>query len=421
MAVSAAGRKRFAIGERVPKRAAEPATIEELASVLRDADERGDAVVLFGGGTLQGIGARPERYDVAVSLGAIAGIAAYEHHDLTVSVHAGTTVEEFARVLRAEGQFVPIDAPRPAQGTVGGALAAGWLGPRRLTYGRTRDLVIGSTVVLADGTIASAGGMVVKNVSGYDMSKLYVGSLGTLGAIARVNFKTLPAPPVQRVAIARLPERTRARAIAHVRALVLEPSAALAIRGFDSDIDGRDGIDGRLLLFFEGSAAVVERATRDLRSALGAAGVPETTIVDAAAPDVLQRAIDAYVAPLRGRSVTYRFLGLPDAMETTEAAIAALASVHGLSCDTICDLRSGDVIARAGAGNASALETRIVPFDDELHDEPRSVAIVDVPAPLRARLNAWGAPPGAISAMRELKARFDPRGTLAPGRFVGGI
>jgi glycolate oxidase FAD binding subunit len=420
MAVSAE-RKRFTIGERAPKRVAEPTTIEEFATSLRDADERGEAVVLFGGGTLQGIGAVPERYDLALSLCAIAGVVAYEHRDLTVSALAGTRLDELAQTLGANGQFVPIDAPRPASGTIGGALAAGWLGPRRQTYGRARDFVIGSTVVLADGTIAKAGGMVVKNVSGYDMSKLYVGSLGTLGALVRVNFKTLPMPALRRAAIARLPERTRGHAIANVRALPLEPTAALAVRGFASEIDGRDAIDGRIIVLFEGSAVTVERATRDLRSALGAAGVPETTIVDAAALDLLQRVVDAYVAPLRGRSVTYRLLGLPDAVESNEARIAELARVHGLSCETICDLRCGDVIARVGAGNAAALLTRVVPFDDELHDVLRSVAILDAPAPLRARLNAWGEPPGAIAVMRDLKARFDPRATLAPGRFVGGI
>jgi glycolate oxidase FAD binding subunit len=420
MAVSAE-RKRFAIGDRAPKRVAEPATIEALASALRDADERGEAVVLFGGGTLQGIGAPPERYDVALSLCAIAGIAAYEPHDLTVCALAGTRLDELARTLEANGQFVPIDAPRPASGTVGGALAAGWLGPRRQTYGRARDLVIGSTAVLADGTIAKAGGMVVKNVSGYDMSKLYIGSLGTLGALASVNFKTLPMPEVHRAAIARLPERTRGHAIANVRALAIEPTAALAVRGFAAEIDGRDAIDGRLVLLFEGSGAAVERATRDLRSALGAAGVPETTIVDAGALDILQRVVDAYTAAVRGRSVTYRFFGLPAEVESLAANIERLARTHALTCETICDLRSGDLVARLSGGNASVLETRVIPFDDELHDQPRRVTVIDAPSSLRAKLNAWGEPPAALATMRELKARFDPRGTLAPGRFVGGI
>jgi glycolate oxidase FAD binding subunit len=410
----------FAIGGRAPARVVEPRDEVELAAALRGCDEAGESLVLFAGGTLQGIGSRPRRYDVAVDLARLSGIIAYEPRDLTVAAWAGTTLDALARRLARHGQFLPIDAPLPKRGTVGGALAAGWLGPRRARYLRPRDLVIGSTVALADGTLAKAGGMVVKNVTGYDMSKLYVGSLGTLAAIARVNFRTLPLPEVQRIALAPLPEGTRPRAAAHVRALEVEPSAALFIRGFP-EAGGDDGLDGRAFLLFEGSAAVVDRATRDLRSAIGTAGVPTTTIVDRGAGAALQRAVDAYVASRSGGpSVTYRSLGLPSDVEGRAAVACDIASLHELRCETICDMRSGDLIARV-SGNGVALDEAGVPFDDALHDALPNATILASPERMSGMLSAWGRPPDSIETMRRLKERFDPRGTLAPGRFVGGL
>jgi glycolate dehydrogenase FAD-binding subunit len=410
----------YALGGVAPQRVVAPTSVEALAAELAACDAGAAAVVLFGGATLQGVGARPARYDVACDLRRLSGVAAYEPSDLTISVRAGTTLSALARTLAKHGQFVPLDAPLPARGTVGGALASGWLGPRVATYGRGRDFVIGSTVVLADGTVAKAGGMVVKNVTGYDMSRLYCGSLGTLGALAIVNLKTLPLPAVRRAAIAPLPEATRARTVEHVRALTLEPTAALVVHGF-REIAGSDGIDGRLLLFFEGSQATVDRATRDMRSALGAAGVPATTIVDGGAGDVLQHAIDACVAVTAERSATYRWSGLPSDAEARCAAVARIAKRHALGCDSLVDLRAGIVVLRVSAATGDAFDERIVPFDDAFHDAATRVVLLQSPERIRERLDAWGAPPPSFSAMRDLKARFDPRATLAPGRFVGGL
>ncbi len=410
----------YALGGRVPSRIVFPASPAELAETLRSCDAAGEAVVVFGGGTLQGFGNAPARYDVAIGLGALDRTLAYEYRDLTIAVEAGMTVGALERTLAKDRQFVPLDAPRRAVSTVGGTIASGWLGPRRATHGRPRDLLIGTTAVLADGTIAKAGGMVVKNSTGYDLSRLYAGSLGTLAVLVRTNFKTKPLPALQRVALAALPEGTRERAVAHVLALELEPAAALVIGGFAGEIDGHDGIDGRILLFFEGSERAVERATRDVRSALGAAGVPETTLIDRGAGEVLQRAIDAYIEPF-GASVTYRIGGLPSDALLRERAVGLLAQRHGLAYESICDVRTGDLIARIVGEDADVLDAAIVPFDEALHDASPRATVISAPDGVRERLAVWGAPPAALAQMRALKRRFDPNGTLAPGRFVGGI
>ncbi|MGH7756240.1 MAG: FAD-binding oxidoreductase, partial [Vulcanimicrobiaceae bacterium] len=128
--------QRFALGTAAPAAAYEPASVDELAALLRACDAEHEAVVFFGGGTLQGVGSLPTRYDAAISLAQLREAIAYEPRDLTIAVQAGMRIADLDRLLARNGQFVPLDAPRPKDGTVGGAIAAGWLGPRRATYGR---------------------------------------------------------------------------------------------------------------------------------------------------------------------------------------------------------------------------------------------------------------------------------------------
>jgi glycolate oxidase FAD binding subunit len=411
----------LALGDLSPREILTPASVDELATMLRERNERGEAVVAVGGATLQGLGHAPRRYDVALRTAKLNHVLEYEFRDLTVAVEAGVTVADLDAILAERGQFVPLDAPQATRSTVGGVLASGWLGPRRASYGRPRDLVIGMTVVLADGTIAKAGGMVVKNSTGYDLSRLYCGSLGTLAVIVRANFKTLPLREARRVALASLPERTRKRVLEHVRALEIEPVAAFAIDGFREDVDGRDGADGRIFLLFEGSRALVERATRDIRSALGAAGVPETILVDAGAGQTFARLVNAYTVRIGDRSATYRIRGLPSDLFTRSEMLAHLARTHALHLERIEDMRTGDVIARLSAPVSGQLEERILAFDAALHAATPRAHVLSAPESLRGKLAMWGTPPASLDVMRELKTRFDPKGTLAPGRFVGGI
>jgi glycolate oxidase FAD binding subunit len=384
----------YVLGGAEPARVVEPADATALAEALHTCALANEAVVAFGGGTLQGIGNAPARYDVALSTRRLDAVRAYDPRDLTIGVDAGITVAQLTRTLAEHAQFVPLDVPDPEHATVGGVLAAGWLGPRRATYGRPRDLLIGSTAALVDGTLASAGGMVVKNVTGYDVGKLYVGSVGTLGVLVRANFKALPKPPARRLATAELAEDSRERTIAALGALTIEPVAALAIDGFGGSL--------RIVVLFEGSEASVERATRDLRSALGRTGVAETTLLDGEqAERVFARVLAGYTEVVADRTITYREPGLP-------ASVWERAQrVRRLGAEVIADLRTGDVIARFARQHARTVL-------------PRATILAGAPA-LRADLDAWGEPPSTLATMRALKERFDPLGVLAPGRFVGGI
>jgi glycolate oxidase FAD binding subunit len=395
--------------------------LTELRKTVADCNREGKTVEIQGGNTLRGFGAAPPKADVTISTTGLNRLLAHEHHDLTCSTQSGMRVSTFADRLAKHGQFVPIDVPQRKKATVGGALASGWLSPRRHFYGRARDFVIGSQVLLADGTLAKAGGMVVKNVSGYDMSKLYVGSFGTLGIITQLNFKTLPQPQRRRALIAKLPERTRERAAAQVAASEIPPAAAFCIEGFRKNIDGEDGIDGRMFLLLEGSEALVDRATRDLRSALGRAGVPETLIIDTGAWESFERVLDAAIASLGERSLTYRALGLPSDAVQLGTALRDAANGHELFTDVLIDVMNGDVFMRVSERDSRAFAQKIEACDDKLREvSPRSV-IAAGDAPVRAALNAWGEDPPAMAKMRTLKAKFDPNGTLNRGRFAGGL
>jgi glycolate oxidase FAD binding subunit len=396
-------------------------TLEAIAELLATCTRERRTVTIKGGNTLRGMGLPPLRGDVTLSTLELSEIIEDAPEDLTIAVQSGVTLRTIATRLAKHGTHVPFDAPRAADATVGGTLAAGWLGPRRHVYGRPRDFVIGSIAVLADGSIAHAGGMVVKNVSGYDMSRLYVGSFGTLAVLAQVNLKTISAQPVVRMFHLRLPEGTRERALAQFSHLPIAPSAAFWIEGHHGAVDGDDGDEGRISVLLEGSDSVVQRATRDLRSAMGRAGIPDTRVVDAGARESFERIVDAYIAALGERSITYRIAAFPDDVLQRFDACKVLARRFELRTDTIVDAMNGDLVFRVSDLDSHAFGAKIEMFDDALHDlEPRAIVIAGN-HPHRASLNVWGEPPDGLERMRELKARFDPAHILNPGRFVAGL
>ena len=192
---------RYTIGNKVPDRVLHPANEEEAAQLLLAARNAGEAVVPVGGATMLDIGDVPSHYVCAVVTDRMTGIVEYNPGDLTIVVRAGTTLAEVEAELHQHRQFLSLQAPFPERATIGGALAANVSGPLRLAYGSPRDAVIGTRVALPNGQVAKSGGRVVKNVAGYDLSKLFIGSFGTLGIIVEAAFKVFPQPLSRRVLV----------------------------------------------------------------------------------------------------------------------------------------------------------------------------------------------------------------------------
>jgi glycolate dehydrogenase FAD-binding subunit len=381
--------------------AARPADAVACAAMLAEAADARRTVRIRGAGTKDHLGELVPA-DVTLETTAMKGVVDHVPADLTVTISAGTPFADVQRALGMHGQFLPLDPPHADAATVGGIVAANSNGFGRVRYGGVRDLLIGIEVALADGTIANAGGRVVKNVAGYDLDKLFIGSLGTLGVITQATFKVLPLPTARAVAIARCASAVAAFEV--VDALLhmpLRPSA-LVVEGT------RDG--WTLVVAAEGDGAPVERAmseTARLARASGAAvdrpddpavlaplrELPGTAtdgaLVRAALPLAAQRSFVESAARLDGfaRSVT--------------DAGSAIVRVH-LRGDPDAIVRSADTLL-AGAvavGGSARIERR----DDAL----------------RSRLRAWGVSPAGDFLMRRIKERFDPAGILEPGRSILG-
>ena len=335
--------------------------------------------------------------DIVLETGALSGVVAHVPADLTVTVAAGTPLAELQRALAQQGQTLPLDPPHGDRATIGGIVAANSSGFRRARYGGVRDLLIGTTTALADGSVARAGGRVVKNVAGYDMNKLLVGSLGTLGVITECTFKVLPMPAATAGIRARFTRAADAFAAADAIARTPARAAALVVEGSDT---------WQLLVVAEGAASAVERTMTIVANAAEARGSAERD------PD-----IERGLAPMRELPGTADGIlvraSLPPAAQTAFAEIAV--RLEGFA-QLVADAASG--IARV---HVRGDDDDMVAAADALLAAARvcggSARVERRPERLRQRVAAWGDGdlPG-LFLMRRLKEAFDPNGILEPGR-----
>jgi glycolate oxidase FAD binding subunit len=389
-----------------PRLALEPGTVEEAAEAMRALARDRLAVTFVGGGTDLALGAPPARLDAVLHTRRLARIREHAPSDQIVAVEAGMTLAELQRRLAPHGQRLAVDPPLPERATLGGIVAANAFGPRRTRYGPVRDLVIGITVVRADGVVARGGGKVVKNVAGFDLPRLFCGSLGTLGLVAEVVFRLHPLPEASATAVFEgLGADDVAETLPVVRELAVEPTALTAL----ASAGGRFTLAVRFEGFAPGVRAQLERtlaragggarlegaeeaALWGRHDALRAAGAVRAKA--AFAPAALVRALDA-LRPLEG-ALAGRGLVVHPAL-----GIALLAG----------DLGDAEAAARGVAKAREALR----PLGNG------SLVLTAAPAELRARIDPWGPAPDGVEVMRRLKRELDPEGRLAPGRFVGGI
>jgi glycolate oxidase FAD binding subunit len=379
-----------------------PATPEEAADLLRSLGDEGRTVRPRGGGTKLGWGAAGDPTAVELDTRGLGQVLEHNEGDLTAVLQAGAPLEEAQATFAAAGQMLALDPPPPADGngapTVGGLVATADSGPLRHRYGGVRDLVVGINVALSDGTLAKAGGKVIKNVAGYDLGKLFAGSHGTLGLVVSVAVRLHPYPEATATShgIAEDPEGLGAAAMALAR-LPLEADCL--------DVAWRDG-RGEVLARFGGAAA--ERQASAAGERLRAAGLGD---VGHTADDE-----DLWARQRAGQ----------------RSAAGAVVRVSGRPTDISAAVRAaaaggGELVGRAALGllwvrfEGEDLPGRIAALRSAL--APRACVLLDAPDGVRAAVpEPWGAlDDGTLAVMRRVKERFDPARIFRPGAFVGGI
>lgn len=435
----------YAAGEVIPSAVAKPTSGEQVAEIVRFAALENLAVIPSGHRTKLEIGMPPSRYDIAVDTTGLRQIAHYDPGDLTLSVDAGASFNDLAAPLYKQKQFLPLSVPFYFESTIGGIIASGVDSVLRHSYGSTRDFLIGAEFVDGTGRLCKSGGRVVKNVSGYDLHKLLIGSLGTLALITRLSFRTFPAAPASRgfvisfrahedaLAFSNLVERSPVGAASidfvspRLMQLFLEaeknspePPAAPLPGRFEADF-------WHLCVSVEGIPEVCERASREFAKLVASSAAKpdhfltlnETEGADLwhylgqsipvlleASPSVVIFKIST--SPARLALLLQQLSALADQFSLAHAALARACGVlYFALLPHSSDLASLQRLAESAS--------RVFSF---CASENASASLPWCPTALKRSVNIWGPPRPDFALMRRLKSAFDPQNIFAPGRLL---
>jgi glycolate oxidase FAD binding subunit len=388
-----------------PKLVVAPGTETQLAEVLRLSDEAGLAVFPRGSGTKLSWGNPPSRADIILSMARLNEIIDHAWADLTVAVEAGCTIQKLQETLAQHGQRLALDPLWPEKATVGGILSTNDSGALRLRFGALRDLIIGVTLALSDGTLASSGGRVVKNVAGYDLPKLVTGALGTLGVITRAVFRLHP-----------LPHHTRSLSISTAqpketeRCILAIQNSKLAHTFLQSHFSGETSPISDIL--FEGTEAGLAAQESQLRNLIAPASVSQ------ASPSIWTAREDLWTFSDPQSAAIAKISILPANLAHTMELAARAANTHQLRWKALV-YATGIGCLRL-EGRSGALCSALQELRDELVAQSGSLVALHRPQNMPA-FDAWGDVGDALPLMKSVKRRLDPKNTLNPGRFVGGI
>src|SRR5438094_6658829 len=402
-----------------PRWVVRPASIEQLSRVLALACDGRLGVIPRGAGSSLELGNPPARVDVMLELAALDQVIEYNPDDLTITVQAGISAGALASLLAPRRQWLALDPPGIAARTVGGIVATNASGPRRMRYGASRDLLLGVRFVQADGVVTWGGSKVVKSVSGYDVPKLMVGALGTLGVLAEVTLRLHPLPEAERSWLV-LFENARAAQVLVERVLdsPLQPSR-LEYLGEQVLEAVFPGPTSSAVAVSIGSVeeAVVEGGERlaALAKAEGAQILP--------VPDAFWSDAERALTPSEGEALL-QIASLAGRLATTQRAIveAVRASAPRARVWTSCCAPLGTVRVRLADTDLAVTTAITKRLRDEVAEIGGSVVIARGPSALRAAVDPWGpVEAGAFALMRALRDDLDPKRVLNPGRFVGGL
>jgi glycolate oxidase FAD binding subunit len=431
-AASVDGKPQTNVAGVVPAAQVRPTAVPELQQVASWASRRGIALAAIGGGTKLGMGNPPSRLDVVLDMRGLDSIIEYDPRDLVLTAQAGATIQKIQSVVKQDSLVLPLDPQSSDRATLGGVIACADHGPRRRQYGGVRDVVLGLKTVLPDGSLVSSGGRTLKNVAGYDVGKVLVGSLGTIGIIAEVSVRLLPLPASEELLLIRLPELEMGRRlVTRILTSPLLPSAlelmspacaALLPLEQPSSPDG-----GYLMLMaLEGHPADVERQVRDISLLCGGLDLNGATIHRASDVGVAPRECWAAFGELRERALaigsgagfrcSVPLVPLWDVARAVEERSRAneIAASYRMSCAT------GYLEAYA-SGPAVDLRAFAEGVRAEAEQQGGALSVVDGWSALGNDFDAWGTHRSDYGLMRAVKQKFDPEGIMNPGRLVGGL
>ncbi|PWA13011.1 FAD-binding oxidoreductase [Pueribacillus theae] len=400
---------------------------EDISKVLAYAHQHDKTVNIISGGTKRGFGGTKKQADILLSLAKYKGIVEHSVGDLTLTVKPGTTLKEISDELAKHGQRVALDTPWPELATIGGIVAANDSGPKRLLYGSARDLVIGTRIVYADGRVIRTGGKVVKNVAGYDMNKLFIGSMGTLGVISEITVKLRPISKYEGLSLLHFPQGKE------------QEIRQFAVKLLDSTMEP---VSLELL-----TPSLAERFTGKASYTLAISFEDREKAVLAQEDWVAQNLpAGVELANLNQEEAkkwwhNFRHIG-PNGHndEKNEANTQAALKIGSNNLDVISNLETAErfaheyhvsIEAHGGLGHGisrvyvKGFPEDIVSYTKALRakvEEKRGyVVCTHLPFALRETIDAWGEDPGYFALLEGIKLANDPKKILNRGRFVGGI
>lgn len=422
---------RHAIDDRQPSVVVRPETVEQAAEVLAWAGRERLAVVPWGQGTQMHVGAPPRRYDIALALSGLNRVLEYDAANLTLIAEAGTPLRDVYPLTVPERQFLPLGYPG-TQASLGGLLVTNTSGFKRAGYGGMRDLLLGVRVALPDGALVRFGGRVVKNVAGYDMNKLYVGSYGAFGVVLATSYRLAALPEDDRFLAAVFPKLSQAtEAAAAVQASLLHPAAVMlldhhAARAMALPLAVQLG-QVVLLLNLDGLHEAVERSLQESENACQRNGMVETVQLSGESLlgiweqleqwQVAPRADEASQLRLRIGALPSRITAAVEALDTAQAFSLPGSFWHA-------DYVHGQVFACLYI-DPQETAVRVAPWLAALRAQIRDwhgyCQVTAAPAMLRRQLDMWGETPGTVALYRRYKEQFDPHAVLNPGRYIASL
>jgi len=427
--------KACAVDGKRPKAILSPGTINEVSKVVAYASEQSLTILPMGNGTKMGMGGIPKKMDLFLSTLRLNRMTDCDCDNLTLSAESGITLGEVQKRLSQEGKgyFLPLDPPFTKKATLGGIVATNSSGPRRLLYGTARDLIIGTKAVFPNGDVVASGGKTVKNVSGYDMCKLLIGSYGTLGILCEITFKLLPLP--ERVATLLLPFVRLEEAVQFGREILqsqylpssIEILNEMAVKKINPVVAQQGNY--LVAIGLDGVAESIERQVSEIGERAKKSSALEIAVLASETHPSFWKAIRDFSEGLveeGSNFISFKSNFLISRCGEVMGSYEKIAKESGVDCGLICHSGNGVLYSYVFAGKGvrskkESLLNLIREFSSVAVKNEGHLIVESCPPDIKKRIDVWGEPRGEYEIMRRLKKEIDPKGILNPGRFVGGI